>query len=275
MNSKRFLKRIHVVGTLWFLICAATLLVFSLRHAGFEWWLIFSISGYSAVLLFFIFTIYLFAVYQGVVRNQNVTEHPLSTSLSYITLYDLAPFLGSVAGLLSLSTYSSITSVINTVAEGTLITTFLVWIIFDPLTGFIETVLPESAAHRKQRLALIRQQKQRQKEEGQKLLQELELKEKKLQQHWDAFFESMAQEAADLLNSAQIPGENVRTRLIELGALAWKSGGITCMRHFHQMILNHLNAASREPVIDYPTVWWDGIGTWRKPRTVKDWYSAA
>lgn len=275
MTSKKFLKRIHVCGTLWFLLCAATLLIFSLYHAGFEWWLIFSISGYSAVLLLFTVTIYLFAVYQGVVRHQTAIEHPLSTSLYYTAMYDLAPFLGALAGLISLPFETQWELTLNTIAEGTLITTFLVWIIFDPAIGLVETFLPASAAHRKQRLAYMHQQKQHQKEEGQKLLRELECKEKSLQSDWTMIFEPMAKEAAQLLCSPKAPTADVRARIIELGAIAWKAGEITCMRYFHQMILNHLMTSDQKPAIDYPAVWWDGIGTWRKPQAIARCYLAA
>lgn len=275
MTSKKFLKRIHVCGTLWFLLCAATLLIFSLYHAGFEWWLIFSISGYSAVLLFFTVTVYLFAVYQGVVRNQTAVEHPLSTSLYYIALYDLAPFLGALAGLISLPFDTPWTFILNTVAEGTLITTFLVWIIFDPIIGLFETFLPQSAAHRRQRLAHMRQQKLLQKEEGQKLLRELECKEKSLQENWNRIFEPMAKEAAQLLCSQLSPTPEMRARIIELGAIAWKTGKITCMQYFHKMILAQLLTSAQKPAIDYPAIWWDGIGTWRKPQAITNCYLAA
>jgi hypothetical protein len=275
MTSKRFLKRIHVCGTLWFLLCAATLLIISLYHAGFDWWLIFSISGYSAVLLFFIFTVYLFAVYQGVVRTQMAIEHPLSTSLYYTALYDMAPFLGAAAGLISLPVNTPWVFTVNTIAEGTLITTFVVWIIFDPIIGLVETCLPESAASRKLRLAQMRQQKQHQKEAGQKLLQELERRESDLQTQWNNLFEPMAKDVADLLCNLNQPDANVQAQIVELGALAWKTGGITCMRYFHQMILTLLQASDQRPAIDYPSVWWDGIGTWRKPQTIADWYIAA
>lgn len=275
MTSKKFLKRIHVCGTLWFLLCAATLLIISLYHAGFDWWLIFSISGYSAVLLFFIVTVYLFAVYQGVVRTQTAVEHPLSTSLYYTALYDMAPFLGSAAGLMSLPVNTPWIFTVNTIAEGTLITTFLVWIVFDPVIGLVEMCLPESAASRKLRLAKMRQQKQHQKEAGQKLLRELERKESDLQAEWNRLFEPMATEAVELLSDPLPPSADVQARLVELGALAWKTGGVTCMRYFHQIILTRLQASNQRPAIDYPSVWWDGIGTWRKPQAIEDWYIAA
>lgn len=271
MNSQRLLKRIHVCGTLWFLLCAATLLIFSLRQAGFQWWLVFSISGYSAVLLFFVFTVYLFAIYQGVVRNQTAAEHPLSTSVHYIALYDLAPFLGSLAGLLDISIQAPFSSIINTVTQGTLATTFLVWTVFDPAIGMIETILPESSAHRKSRLAQVRQQKEKQKQKNEELLRHLEQQEKELKEHWHQIFEPLVKEIAPLLTPANA-NDDAKSRVIEFGALAWETGEITCMRFFHRMIIEQASSPLRSPAIDYAAIWWDGIGTWRKPQALKELY---
>ena len=271
MGSQRFLKRIHVCGTLWFLLCAATLLILSLRQAGFHWLLVFSISGYSTILLMFVFTVYLFAIFQGVVRNQTSAEHPLSTSVYYIALYDLTPFLGSLAGLLSISMQAPLSSIINTLTQGTLTTTFLVWTIFDPTIGIIETMLPESAAHRKQRLDEARREKELQKRENEQLLRNLEQQETQLQSEWKSLFEPYAKEVASLLTATDI-SEAARPRVIELGALAWKTGEITCMRFFHRMILEQVCSPRPMPVIDYTAIWWDGIGTWRKPVTLESLY---
>lgn len=271
MNSQRLLKRIHVCGTLWFLLCAATLLVLSLHQAGVRWWVIFSISGYSTVLLLFIFTVYLFAIYQGVVRNQTAAEHPLSTSIYYIALYDLAPFLGSLAGLLGISMYTSLPSVLNNMTQGTLATTFLMWTVLDPAIGMIETALPDSKAHRKQRLEEARRERERQKLENEQLLDSLEEQERQLKEQWKISLEPYAREVASLLTVGEI-NNNIQPRIIELGALAWKTGGITCMRFFHQLILQQISLPPQEPVIDYTAIWWDGIGTWRKPQATESLY---
>lgn len=271
MTSQRLLKRIHVCGTLWFLLCAATLLFFSLWQAKIHWWLIFSISGYSAVLMFFIVTVYLFAIYQGVVRNQTTAEHPFSTSVYYIALYDLSPFLGTVAGLLCLSSYSNLASVLNTITQGTLATTFLVWTVFDPLIGTIETFLPASAAHRKQRLARVQQEKEAQKRKNEQLLHDLEHQEQQLQRQWQHLFAPLTEEIAPLLIEADV-NESIKEKMVELGALAWETGGITCMRYFHGMILEKTRSLSQAPIIDVAAIWWDGIGTWRKPHSLEKLY---
>ncbi len=271
MTSQRFLKRIHVCGTLWFLLCAATLLVFSLWQADLHWWLIFSISGYSAVLMFFIFTVYLFAIYQGVVRNQTAAEHPLSTSVYYIALYDLSPFLGTLAGLFCISSHSNFASNLNTVLQGTLATTFLVWTVFDPFIGTIETFLPTSAAHRKRRLARVHREKEMQKRKNEQLLCDLEQQERQLQQQWQEQFAPLTKEIVPLLIQTDTH-EDVKERMIELGAMAWETGGITCMRYFHQMIIAQTHSVSPNPVIDTAAIWWDGIGTWRKPHSLEALY---
>ncbi|MHC4926790.1 MAG: hypothetical protein ACYTER_05575 [Planctomycetota bacterium] len=271
MDSQRLLKRIHVCGTLWFLLCAATLLVFSLHQAGFHWWLIFSISGYSAVVLFFLFTVYLFAIYRGVVRNQTSAEHPLSTSVYYVAFYDLAPFLGSAAGLLGILWPAPFSSVINTVTQGTLLTTFLLWTVFDPVIGLIEMSLPSSKAHRKQRLEQARQEKLRQQIESEQLLDQLENQENEQQQRWDAMFTPLAKEVSVLLSGGDCQ-DSAKERIIEFGALAWKTGRIICMRYFHEMILQEMQIPSDELSVDYTAIWWDGIGTWRKPNELPKLY---
>ena len=243
MDSKQFLRRIHICGTLWFLLCAAVLLILSMRQAGLKWWLIFSLSGYSAVLLLFLFTIYLFAIFQGVVRNLNSTEHPLSTSIYYIALYDLAPFFGAVAGLFALTSSGSWITVLNSIVQGALTMTFIVWIVIDPLLGLIEASLPSSIAHRKQRLVEIRDQKQKQQEDNRVLLQNLEAEELEKMTAWEHFFEAYAKEIADLLSHSADEVQTQR-RVIELGALAWKTGKLTGMEFFHRKINDELEDRS-------------------------------
>lgn len=268
MNSKRFLKRIHICGTLWFLLCAAVLLVLSMRQAGLQWWVIFSLSGYSAVVLFFLFTIYLFAVYQGVVRNQSPVEHPLSTSVYYTFLYDLTPFIGSLTGLCAVGTGISWINIVNIMTQGALGMTFLVWIFIDPVLGLIEMTLPQSAAYREKRLAEIRLQKKLQKEKNETLLTTLIKEEQELHSQWNMLFSPYAREIAAILSSS--PNDSsTQARIIELGALAWKTGKLLCMQFFHKLILTEIKNCSTCSNVDYITLYWDGIGNWRKPNEIQ------
>jgi hypothetical protein len=263
MKNQMLLKRIHICGTLWFLLCAAGLLILSLRQAGFRWWVVFSLSGYWAVFLFFLFSIYLFAIYQGVVRNQNPVEHPLTTSYSYIMLYDAAPFLGSVSGLLAATGWSWL-SLLNAAAQGTLAMTFLMWIVIDPIVGLIESALPASMAARRQRVRDQRCRKIMLKHENEELLRRLEQQEAELKSQWGQYFAPYAREAARLLCCEEQTDAHQR-RLVELGAMAWQQGQLVCMQYFHEMILREIGNRPDRPTVDYAALYWDGIGVWRRP----------
>jgi hypothetical protein len=53
-----------------------------------------------------------------------------------------------------------------------------------------------------------------------------------------------------------------------MGAEAWRLGGIACMRRLHEMAMAEHVKHSGERVIDYITLWWDGIWSWRSPALV-------
>lgn len=264
MNIQKFLKHIHVCGTLWFLLCAAVLLIFSLRHAGVGWWVIFSISGLSAVMLFLLFVTYLFAVYQGVVRSQNPVEHPLTTSSSYILLYDIAPFLGLISGLLALPSLSW-SLVLSSVAQGTLAITVLMWIIIDPVVGLVESAMPQSIAARRQRIQRHRRLKLQNRRENEQLLATLEQQENTLKAQWADTFAPFAAEAAKLLCEDLEQSDRTQRRLVELGAMAWQQGRLICMQELHEMILREIRSRPDPPDVDFAALWWDGIGLWRRP----------
>lgn len=67
--------------------------------------------------------------------------------------YVLAPFLGSFAGLLSVTGANTTSEYLSGISLGTLVTTFLVWVIVDPITGLAEMAAPASRKHRAERLA--------------------------------------------------------------------------------------------------------------------------
>ncbi len=100
MPSTRTLKIVHIASTAWFLLSCVFLAIIALRQAGMQWWLIFSLSGYSGGLIFFLILVYSFAIYRGVARSQKIViEHPLTCSTSYMTFYDISPFLGAIAAM--------------------------------------------------------------------------------------------------------------------------------------------------------------------------------
>jgi hypothetical protein len=152
MTARKTLSRLHAIGMLWFTLCVGYLLVMAMRQAGFRWWAIFSFSGHSALLIVMVVVLYLFALMRGVARSGHIEqEHPLTSSDYYMGLYVSAPLLGGLAALLGMTGVRQMSRFLFGVALGTLGTTFLVWMVIDPLAGLIEMFLPASRRHRAER----------------------------------------------------------------------------------------------------------------------------
>jgi len=152
MTAKRILKRIHLVATAWFVVCVGYLLATALRQAGLQWWLVFSLSGYSTLLIFLLVSLYVFAFVRGADRNGCVElEHPLTSADCYLGFYVSAPLLGGLAAVLGAGGAWETRNFPLSVAVGTLGTTFLVWIVLDPLIGVVELLLPASRRCRAER----------------------------------------------------------------------------------------------------------------------------
>jgi hypothetical protein len=153
MTARTILKRIHLVATMWFAACTVYLLAAVLRQVGLQWWLVFSLSGYSALMLLLLVSLYLFAIFRNAGRARaNEIEHPLTSTHYYLGFYVSAPLLGGLAGVVGMAGVPGIGRFLFGVALGTLGTTFLVWVLLDPLVGMIEMLLPDSRKHRAERL---------------------------------------------------------------------------------------------------------------------------
>ena len=154
MSVRHTLKMVHLAGTIWFVVCLGYLSVLIMRQAGFNWWLIFSLSGQSALLIFLLISLYLFAIFGATATGQKMTvEHPLTSSGPYLAFYVSAPLLGVLAGAVAMAGETRITQFLSGIALGTLAVTFLTWVIIDPLASILETLAPTSREHRLQRLA--------------------------------------------------------------------------------------------------------------------------
>ncbi len=89
MTRHRTLKSIHLANTVWFILCVGYILVFALRQAGVHWWIIFSVSGHSTLLVLLLVSIYSFALVIGVSRSQRIRSRtPVNQhELLYAVLY--------------------------------------------------------------------------------------------------------------------------------------------------------------------------------------------
>ena len=154
MTAKKMLKRVHLVATIWFVLCVGYLIAMALHQVGLKWWLVFSLSGHSALVLVMLVSLYLFAMFRGAGGARYVEEeHPLTSSDCYLGFYVSAPLLGGLAAVLGTAGAPETSRLLFSIALGTLGTTFLVWIVIDPAAGMIEMLLPASRRHRAERIA--------------------------------------------------------------------------------------------------------------------------
>ena len=152
MTAKKTLKRIHLVATVWFIGCVGYLVAMGLRQAGFKWWLVFSLSGYSTFMILLFISLYLFAFYRGIDGARRIgIEHPLTRTDCYMGFYVFTPLLGALMAVAGTVGGPETDVSLVRVAMGTLKTTVLAWIVIDPLVGMIEMLLPASRRHRAER----------------------------------------------------------------------------------------------------------------------------
>ena len=267
MSGRRALKSIHLVSTLWFILCVGYILALALRQAGVRWWVIFSLSGYSALLFFLLISLYLFAIFRGISSSQKVRiEHPLTSTNYYTVFYVVTPLLGGLAGcLMGMIGASTIGQFLLGIALGTLGATFLVWVIVDPAAGLLEMLLPPaSRKHRAQRLARAKALRENRQRDRERLLADVLTKEKSVRQRWQKLLNPKAKKLAGLLTTNKIDFKQAELEAVDIGVNAWQIGGLGCMRELRDMAMAIARRRNRnKAVVDYIDVWWDGIGSWR------------
>jgi hypothetical protein len=267
MGNKKVLKRIHLVATIWFLACVGYLLVLALPQRV-NGWLIFSLSGHWALVAYLLVSLYLFAFVRGVARTQHISiEHPLTSTDYYMGFYVSAPLLGGLAGVLGMAdNVQDVRRFLLGLAVGTLGTTFAVWVVIDPLAGLIEMLVPSSRKHRAQRIAQADAERQARREKRERLLAEAFAREELERQRWHERLRPHAERLATLSTSQILPAEQAEKEALQIGALAWKLGGLTCMRQLRDMTLQLVEKQQGpDETVDYVSYWWDGIGNWRRP----------
>lgn len=263
----RTLRLLHFSGTTWFIVCAGGVLVLRLRQAGVNWWVIFSLSGYSAVAVFLLVSLYLFAIFRVAVRSRKTEiEHPLTSSTYYMLFYYVSPFLGGLAGCLNVAGINRGSYRLLVVALGTFVTTFLVWIILDPAVGMVETLLPESRKHWIQRRVMDKAIRSRKRQQREHLLAEVQAQDEKNRRHWRTALAPDAERLAELVANGGMSSRLREEEAVKIGIKAWQVGGLRCMREVHQMATEICRLNQPDGVIiNYICSWWDGIGSWRCP----------
>jgi len=267
MTQRHALRRIHLLSTAWFIACIGYILVLGLREVGLQWWQIFSLSGPSALAVFLLVSLYLFALYRGIGEAQKIeVEHPLTTTGYYMVLYVAAPLLGGLAGILGGVGVTEPIQFFLGVALGTLGTTFVVWVGIDPVVGMLEMLLPASRKHRTERLAQAEAQRRARQEKRDHLLAEAIAREERDRQQWHQKLQAQAQRLAALLTCNADDFPRAEREAVDIGAEAWRLGGLICMRQLRDMAIQvRKEEGSNETPADYLSHWWDGIGDWRRP----------
>lgn len=272
MTRHRTLKLIHLAGTAWFILCVGYILVFALRQAGVHWWIIFSLSGHSTLLVLLMVSVYLFALFRGIGKSQTIeAEHPLTSTNYYIVLYIIAPILGGLAGCVGMIGVSAIKQFLLGVALGTLGTTFLVWVIVDPVTALLEMLLPTaSRKHRAERLAQAKTEREKRQKDREHLIAEVLANEELERCRWRETLKPQAEILAGLLTTNSTNFVQAEREAADIGVKAWQIGGLACMHQLRDMAIDLCRQKNgNKAVVDYISFWWDGIGKWRIPSLEK------
>jgi len=269
MTRHKTLKLIHLAGTAWFVLCVGYILAFALRKAGVHWWIVFSLSGHSALIVSLLISLYLFAMFRGVKGSQAIEiEHQLTSTDYYTVLYITTPFLGGLAGCLGMiGGVSAIKQFLLGVALGTLGATFLAWVIVDPVTGLLEMLLPAaSRKHRAERLAQAKAEREKKQKDRERLLAEVLAREKSDRRGWQEALKPQAEKLAELLTTNRANFRQAEREAADIGVKAWQMGGLSCMRHLREMAMDLCKKKYQDSmIVDYVSSWWDGIGSWRNP----------
>jgi len=265
MSRRRTGKPIHLASTAWLILCVGYILVLSLWQAGFRWWVIFSLSGYSILVILLLTSLYLFAVFRGISKAQAIEmEHPVTSTNYYRVFYVTTPFWGGLAGCLGMIGEDTVVQFMVGIALGTFGATFLVWVIVDPVAGLLETLLlPASRRHRSVRLAQAKAEREQKQKDHERLLAEILAKEELDRRCWQEALRPQAERLAELLKDAT-DFKQAEREAVDIGLNAWQMGGLGCMRELHDIAIAISKQKNQNGhLIDYIPFWWDGIGSWR------------
>ncbi len=269
MNYIKAIRRFHLASTVWFMLCTGYVFILALRQAGFNWLAIFSLSGYWALMVTLLVSLYLFAIFRGAPKGHGVqTEHPLTSTKYYMAFYVSTPFLGAIGGVLAM-TGQMASSMPGVVALGTIGATFLTWVFIDPIASSVELLAPQPRRHRAQRLARAKERKQRAQADREQLLANILEQECENESRWRSMFAYKASRLADLLAADTSDLAEAESEVINIGVEAWRAGGLACMRQLRAMASEAFRQQyGRRQFVDYISGWWDGIGRWREPSLV-------
>ena len=129
--------------------------------------------------------------------------------------------------------------------------------------------LPESRRHRRERWAKAKTLREEEQVGRVRLMGDLEAEEKSQRYLLQKKLESLAVKLAQLVvgNEVRDKERGLEAEAAAIGARAWQFGGLNGMQQLHDMAVDICEREHQNrPCIDYVSVWWDGVGSWRNPR---------
>ena len=269
MNQRKILSLIHLLSTVWFMLCTVYVFILALRQAGFNWFIIFSLSGHWTLLIVLLVCVYLFTIFRGTGESSVMQkEHPLTSSSYFMIFYVCAPFLGAVAGILGMMQGKNVEFLLGGIALGTIGATFLAWIVVDSITASIEILMPQAKKSRAERFAQVKYLKQQEQIKRDQLLARVVEKENSNDRLWREALTPHAEKLAQLLTCDDEAFKSAEQEAVKLGIDAWQRGGLGCMKYLHNMTVELFRQKGNESFSDYLSSWWDGIGMWRNTSAI-------
>jgi hypothetical protein len=247
------------------MLCTGYVFVLAMRQAGFNWFVIFSLSGYWALLVTLLVSLYLFAIFRGTSKGPSIEkEHPLTSTTYYMAFYVTAPFLGAIAGILGMMGETRFAALLAAISLGTIGATFLTWVVVDPVSGSLELLTPQARKHFVERIAQARLLKEQEQANRELLLARIVEQEREKELLWRRALAPQAERLATLLTADYTNFTEAKQKAIGMGVEAWRMGGLGCMRQLRKMAEETFKQQYKQrQFVDYISAWWDGIGRWR------------
>lgn len=257
MISGKKLKYAHSLSILFFLFCAAYLLIILLQRNSKDWFF-WSISGLSGFIATAIIVFYSLAFFKSLTLKSSKPEHPISSSSYYLVFYDMSPFLGAAAGVIVLIMVNEKDHPLAFIAAGSMAASFFVWIVLDPVVQVLEMMLPGSKRFRKRRKAFKKAIKKAHEKANLSMLNEIDKQEKEKSNERQALLSEMSRELRRLLD--QRPSDESDKGIIEYGLKAWQMGKLPAMKQLYDLTVQNDCTEYKAYRLSYL---WDGVGKWR------------
>ena len=262
MKSKS-LKLLHFFSTALLIASVAYIIVLSLIERGVEWWVIFTLSGPSLVIAFVMTSVYLFAFFKGASRKQEALEHPLTSDPFYLVMYDCAPFLGILTGIIGMIGITDPQEYLTGVCYTIFAVTFFVWIILDPALSIAEGLTSTSKSLRFNRIKVAKEKKQQEQIERDNLLSTVLAKIETNQKQWHDQLAQKPKALIDIAKSYRLTDRKGECLAVDIGVEAWQIGGQQCMKYLIELTKEELDNTQTNPLyVNHIAYWWNGIGNW-------------